>query len=70
MLFDALAGNPSGEEYEEEKPRRRCFPEGKANKPKNEAPSSALLLQSSPTKHTLQNTGAQFFFGKGPQSLL
>jgi hypothetical protein len=48
MLFDALAGNPSEEEYEEEETKKKMFPGRKSKQAQQRGTKLRCVLQSSP----------------------
>jgi len=48
MLFDALAGNPSEEEYEEEETKKKMFPGRKSKQTQQRSAKLRCVLRPSP----------------------
>jgi len=66
MLFDALAGNPSEEEYEEEETKKKMFPGRKSKQTQQRSTKPRCVLQSSPqsthTAHTIERGSPTLFW--------
>jgi hypothetical protein len=52
MLFDALAGNPSEEEYEEEETKKKMFPGRKSKQAQQRSTKLRFVAAVTTTEHT------------------
>jgi hypothetical protein len=63
MLFDALAGNPSEEEYEEEKTKKKMFPGRKSKQAKQRSTKLRFVATVITHRaHTIEHRSSNLFW--------